>query len=471
MFYAELDVYARLMSPNRRPWETIFCNRSLRLDHIDVVGFDMDYTLAVYRQSEMNRLSVDETLGNLAKRGYPTQRFAADFPLDFPIRGLLIDKERGNVLKMDRHRYVKRAYSGRRELNREERRVAYHTSRLQPSKSRYHWVDTLYALSEVTVFSAAVETLTAASNSGSANFSQLFTDIRASIDQAHQDGTILDSVRADPARYLRRDPDLFGSLDRLRLAGKKLFLLTNSPADYTDAVMSYLFDESTNPHGKWLDAFDYVIASAAKPRFFTGKAPFRDTATLTNTDPTELQRGQIYEGGNITALEATLGIGGDRVLYVGDHIYGDVLRAKKDSAWRTVMIIQEMEEEIQAMGRCRNDHNLLDALEERRDGLYDRLRELQHFSRSSQAEEADQLRGELESIEDEHADIEARVDAAFHPYWGSIFKAGAELSSFGDQVEQYACLYTTRVSHFLRYSPMHYFRSPRAHMPHEVALR
>lgn len=31
--------------------DRVYCNRSLRLDQIDWVGFDMDYTLAVYDQA------------------------------------------------------------------------------------------------------------------------------------------------------------------------------------------------------------------------------------------------------------------------------------------------------------------------------------------------------------------------------------------------------------------------------------
>ncbi|TMB02675.1 MAG: hypothetical protein E6J64_16205, partial [Deltaproteobacteria bacterium] len=38
---------------------------------------------------------------------------------------------------------------------------------------------------------------------------------------------------------------------------------------------------------------------------------------------------------------------------------------------------------------------------------------------------------------------------------------------FGEQVQDYADLYTSRVSNFLYYSPMQVFRSPRAIMPHE----
>ena len=60
------------------------------------------------------------------------------------------------------------------------------------------------------------------------------------------------------------------------------------------------------------------------------------------------------------------------------------------------------------------------------------------------------------------------TQAIFHPYWGSLFKHGVELSSFGDQVEHYACLYTSRVTNLANYSPLHMYRSPRDLMPHEL---
>ena len=64
--------------------------------------------------------------------------------------------------------------------------------------------------------------------------------------------------------------------------------------------------------------------------------------------------------------------------------------------------------------------------------------------------------------------IERRIDQRFHPYWGSLLKEENEQSSFGAQVEEYACLYTSRVSDFLLYSPQQYFRSPRDEMAHEL---
>ena len=74
----------------------------------------------------------------------------------------------------------------------------------------------------------------------------------------------------------------------------------------------------------------------------------------------------------------------------------------------------------------------------------------------------------MRAVETETTKLEAVVDRRFHPYWGSLMKESNEMSSFGDQVEAYACVYTSRVSNFLNYSPLQHFRSPRDLMPHEM---
>jgi hypothetical protein len=37
---------------------------------------------------------------------------------------------------------------------------------------------------------------------------------------------------------------------------------------------------------------------------------------------------------------------GSEVLYVGDHIYGDILRSKKSLGWRTMLVVPELENEL-----------------------------------------------------------------------------------------------------------------------------
>ncbi len=467
----------------------IYCNRNLRLDQVAVVGFDMDYTLALYNQSEMDRLSVEATVRKLVDRGYPESLLTMGYRIDFPIRGLLIDRKLGNVLKMDRYRYVKKAYHGLRELSLDERRKTYHTKQLRPGTKRYHWVDTLYALSEVAVYAAVIEELERTGQS--VDYDTLFTDVRTSIDLAHQDGSIVDRVREDLPRYIARDPALGPTLHKLRSAGKRLFLLTNSREAYTDALMTHLIGDAISEYPSWRHYFDVIVTASRKPGFFTGNEPFYELMPDGEQKRvTEFQRGHVYRGGNIGEFEQLLGAGGDNVLYVGDHIYGDVLRAKKDSAWRTAMIIQEMTQELGAIEQCgpliaRIDEledlhrDLLEELHSQQGELRALLRQLgklngQPISRHLSASRVrlrrsiDLLKAKVSSAEAELASLELQVDNSFHPFWGSLFKAGSEVSIFGDQVEQWACLYTDRVSNFLGYSATHYFRSPRDRMPHEI---
>jgi len=465
----------------------VYCNRNLRLDRIKAVGFDMDYTLAIYRQAEMDRLSIDATVSKLVDRGYPEELLSMKYRTNFPIRGLLIDRKLGNVLKMDRYRYVKTAYHGFRRLTREERRRAYHTRRLRPGTRRYHWVDTLYSLSEVAVYAAVIEHME--SHGGTLDYGQLFADIRQCADLSHQDGSILDQVLADLPRYVDRDPGLGVLLHKLRSAGKRVFLLTNSGPDYTDAMMSYLLDDALPEYPSWKNYLDYICTAAQKPSFFVGKAPFIEVTSQQESRAPE--RGRLYTGGNIADLQRALGLSGDAVLYVGDHIYGDVLRAKKESAWRTAMIIQEMDDSLRVLREHAVSFERADSLEQTRDAVQDELRE--HQARLKQAERKlnehdvgpgratwdarrvrhrraiDRLRAQAKELEAEHAALDEVLDEAFHPFWGSVFKAGNEVSSFGNQIEQYACLYTSRATNLTQYSPMHYFQSPRHRMPHEMA--
>lgn len=471
----------------------VFVNRNLRLSDIQWIGFDMDYTLAIYHQAEMDRIQIEATLAGLVKRGYPA--YVREIPYDtaFPIRGLVIDKKYGNVLKMDRYKVVHKAWHGMKALGQEALDELYHQRKVRLTASRYHWVDTLYALAEVTIYASLLEALE--QRGETVDYEKLFADIRESIDAAHRDGTILELVAADLPRFVMRDPDLAHTLHRWRSAGKRLFLLTNSRFSYTQAMMTYLLAGAMPEYPSWRHYFDAIVVAAGKPAFFEEQRPLmeRDGDTLRPASPL-LERGKVYESGNLAELEKLLGVTGDRILYVGDHIYGDILRSKKQSSWRTAMIIQEMANEISAYHECQGALAQLEELAAQRQEAEDELRYLQlkfkQLSRQietfaaqgrglvpSQVLEAERtrvkrrlesVRGAMRQLEAQSVAIEQRVDQRFHAYWGSLLKEGNETSSFGDQVEEYACLYTSKVSNFLAYSPLQHYRSPRDRMPHEL---
>ena len=80
----------------------MFVNRALRLDVIRYYGFDMDYTVAVYKQPEYDILVYELVLSRLLELGYPSSLADLSYDADFPIRGLFVDTELGNLLKIGR---------------------------------------------------------------------------------------------------------------------------------------------------------------------------------------------------------------------------------------------------------------------------------------------------------------------------------------------------------------------------------
>ena len=381
--------------------------------------------------------------------------------------------------------------------------------RIRLSSPRYAWIDTLFALPEAVMFGRLVEMFEALP--GRVHYQRLWQDIREAIDEAHRDDTIKRIIKADIGRYLVRDPDLPATLHKFRSAGKRLFVLTNSEFDYTEAVMSYLLDGQLPAYPTWRHYFDQIVVAGRKPAFFTERNPFIALdASGREKGPVNgpLLRSHVYQGGNIVDFEASVGCGGDRVLYIGDHIYGDMLRAKKASVWRTAMIVQELEAELEQATRMEPKIRRIDYQDRRRRRLdseiaYQQLvlRSLQRVeqdgvpdnygperlegpvridpvegidpatiaaAKSAARRKLDELRQTLRDLSGDLDRSERDVDQAFNRWWGPIFREGVENSRFGQQVEDYACLYTSRVSNFLAYSPLQYFRSPRDHMPHEL---
>jgi 5'-nucleotidase len=64
----------------------------------------------------------------------------------------------------------------------------------------------------------------------------------------------------------------------------------------------------------------------------------------THTGP--FQAGQVYSGGSCDVFTELIGAKGKDVLYVGDHIYGDILKSKKTRGWRTFLVVPELQHEL-----------------------------------------------------------------------------------------------------------------------------
>jgi len=472
----------------------VFVNRNLRMDKIEAIGFDMDYTLAIYHLQRVEELAFDMTLRRMVERlRYPEEILGLRYDPEFVIRGLVMDKQAGTIFKMDRHNHCGRCYHGRKPLPPEEMKRLYREEKIHLSMPRFAWIDTLFALPEASLFTEIIERLE--SGSPPVDYRKLYDDIRESIDGVHRDGSLKEVVKKDLSRFVLRDLELGPALHKLRSGGKRIFLLTNSLWDYTDAVMRHLLDGLLPEYPSWRNYFDIVITGAMKPAFFSERRPLHELAPDGSQagEARAFERGKIYQGGDLGTLERLAGFGGDKVLYVGDHIYGDILRSKKSSLWRTCMVVEELERELgwlegrqpelEELGRLEELRIRLDdeaaarktglnVLERRldRDALDDGARATIEDERRTMKMELERLRQALRDADARIEELQRRVEEGYNRYWGLTFKEGNENSRFGEQVEDYACLYTSRASNFLFYSPMHYFRALRRAMPHEREL-
>jgi HAD superfamily 5'-nucleotidase-like hydrolase len=489
--------YAPADGPRYRYRGEIFCNRALNMARIAAVGFDMDYTLAQYYSEKFESLSAKGAIDKLVyKLGYPEQLLKLEYDHSYFIRGLVVDKVRGNMLKLDRHKYVKSALHGFRAMSKQERTIYDQITVsgggfLEP---QYALLDTIFSLPDAFLFSALVQYKDDNPESIAQDYAQIYKDVRRSVDMCHRDGSIKDVVAANPEQYIQNDPGMFDMLNSLRASGRKVFLLTNSFADYTDTVMSYLYRSAGHGDGSdWQDVFDVIITGSCKPAYIVDK--YRPlyrcdvkTGLLTNTEgPYEetpeqyLARGKSFQGGNYTHLHNILGVSnGTQVLYVGDHIYSDIVRSKRTLGWRTMLIIPELEHEVnhlnhpetRALSSAIDEKRLKrDELDEWIDSLERELvsqpSELTPERRAKIIEERDLARMEMEAMRgDIISDVE-KLHKRFHPVWGQLFKSGPQNSRFAEQVENYACLYTSKVTNIQHVSPEFYWRSMPDLMPHD----
>ncbi|KAA8492386.1 Cytosolic purine 5'-nucleotidase [Porphyridium purpureum] len=477
----------------------IFCNRNLNMAKVAAVGFDMDYTLATYKAQPFELLAYEGARKRLVEMGYPQEllRMSAYDPSYF-CRGLVVDKKRGNILKMDRHKYVKIAYHGFQELSKEERDLLYDPAVTTWSTFRepdYAVLDTLFSLPDAYLFCELIELKKKYPEQISKSFLEMYRDVRRCVDISHRDGYIKLKVAEEPSKYIIYDPKLITMLQRIRKAGRRVFLVTNSLYDYTDVVMTYLVTggDPRMSHVNWHDFFDLIIVGACKPGFLTDPnlSLYRvnpQDGTLSNTEgpvvesPEEYLRvGKIFQGGNWQHLHNLLQVkSGAQLVYVGDHMYSDILRSKRELGWRTILVIPELEHEIDVMVRERARQTMISRLTRLRDdldGWVDRLEtnkldiESEHPEGSKAIQEIEaelqRVRMELSACKQRLVEVTKEYHELFHPIWGQLFKTGYQNSRFAEQVENYACLYTSKVTNLASMSPDHNYRCMSDMMPHD----
>ena len=166
----------------------------------------------------------------------------------------------------------------------------------------------------------------------------------------------------------------------------------------------------------------------------------------THTGPFE--QGQVYSGGSCDIFTEMIGAMGKDVLYVGDHIYGDILKSKKIRGWRTFLVVPELMHELDIYMEKHWLVKRLTELDSELGALYVNM-----DSTSQNAPNTSALRQSIRETSHRH-------DMSYGML-GSIFRCGSRQTHFANQVSRYADLYSSSFLNLIYYPFSYFFRAPK----------
>ncbi|KAI5616239.1 cytosolic purine 5'-nucleotidase, partial [Silurus asotus] len=478
----------------REAYHRVFVNRSLAMEKIKCFGFDMDYTLAVYKSPEYESLGFDLTVERLVSIGYPQELLNFVYDSTFPTRGLVFDTLYGNLLKVDAYGNILVCAHGFNFMRGPETRELYPNKFIQRGDTdRFYILNTLFNLPETYLFACLVDFFTSCSRYTSCvngfkdgdlfmSFKSMFQDVRDAVDWVHFKARFCENtvtqcigsiyfiyffkfvfVYVLLVPYKAKLPLLLSRMNEV----SKVFLVTNSDYKYTDKIMTYLFDlahgpKVGTPHRPWQSYFDLILVDARKPVFFGEGTVLRQVDTTTGrlkigTYTGPLQHGIVYSGGSSDIVCDLLGAKGKDILYIGDHIFGDILKSKKRQGWRTFLVIPELAQELHVWT---DKSSLFEELQ----GLDIFLAELYKHLDSSSNERPD-----ISSLQRRIKKVTHDMDMCYG-MMGSLFRSGSRQTLFASQVMRYADLYAASFINLLYYPFSYLFRAAHVLMPHESTV-
>ncbi len=261
--------------------------------------------------------------------------------------------------------------------------------------------------------------------------------------------------------------------------------MNNDGWSITRAMMAFAFKRLRTGEQTRRGLFDVVIVAASETRYFSTSSPIIEVADggLGRLQPVvgELEEGRCYHGGHAGLVENHLGLKGEDILYVGDHIFSDVNVSKKMHRWRTALVVRELEDDLDALEHFKPKQAELSVLMEQKEKLEHRFSEarlcLQRREQGygpSTEETDEELREIIREMRRRLADVDGRIgplaaeaSRLSNARWGLLMRAGNDKSHLARQVEKSADVYMTRVSNLLDQTPFVYLRSPRGSLPHD----
>lgn len=453
----------------------VFVNRILNMKKIKLIGLDMDHTLIRYRAEHFEALVYQLVKDQLVdSKSYPPAIKKFHFHFDEAIRGLVVDITHGNILKLSRYGAIRLSVHGTKPIDFASQQEIYRSIYVDLRDPNYMPIDTSFSIAFCVLYSQLVDLKEVFHEMP--DYQTMAKDVQYCVDKVHSDGTLKGMISKNLKQYVLKEKKVVEGLRHYIRYGKKIFILTNSDYAYTKLLLDYAITPFLNEGESWQDLFEYVITGADKPRFFYDNLRFLsvnpDSGVMTNLKG-PLVPG-IYQGGDAKKFTENLQVQGDEILYIGDHIYGDILRLKKDCNWRTALVIDELGKEIDAQLKALPTERKITRAMNRKKQLE------QHYvalctqsideGASSYDQEIQALQSQIATVDLQISKLLKKQSTFYNPKWERVFRAGAEESYFAYQVDRFACIYMEKLSDLLGHSPITYFRANRRLLAHDSDL-
>ncbi len=454
----------------------VFVNRTLNLKKIKYIGLDMDHTLIRYNSQAFEDLAFHKMCEKLvANYNYPKAVLDFKFDFDCAIRGLVLDGKNGNILKVSRHGAIRMSKHGTEAIPFAKQQKLYKSIYIDlQEQKRYYAVDTIFSISLAVLYSLLVDLKDSQMDSKIPSYATMVEQLIECMDECHTDGSIKKQVAENLESFVHRDPQLVANLERYRKHGKKIFILTNSDFEYTKLLLDYAITPFLKEYDSWIDLFEFTIVSAKKPRFFYENHPLLriDPKTGSTSDlKGKLEQG-VYLGGSAKTLTRDLEVDGDDILYIGDHIYGDILRLKKHCNWRTALVVEELGSEVEALVKALPQIQQIRTLMDEKHPIEQELVDLisERIEGISEVPESKiiEYQQQITAIDKRVSELIIKQQKLFNSHWGEVMRAGNEESYLAHQVDRFACVYMAKLGDLLELSPRTYFRAHRRPLAHEL---
>ena len=248
---------------------------------VDVIGFDIDFTLLLDNKKNMTKLIYDSLCEFLIKhKNYPDKIHYSenkDFVDAISCKNIVIDFKRGNALKLRKDKSIIKCYHGKKELTKDEIYKIYNNGAFPEFKISIVYTRDFYLNIDsfqpqnLALFLVCVDLF----DKGELTIIKEYEDIIKhildgmnynycikSFEDFSTFGYYFPEIYKHPELYLYTKYNCEELLDKLRKKGKKIFFATNSNYSYSHYILEKVMGNNYHNY------FDLCFYKSCKPGFF-----------------------------------------------------------------------------------------------------------------------------------------------------------------------------------------------------------